>query len=185
MTPRWCAACSRGRGSRRVRTGAVWDTTADEPRDTTLTVLSGELEGWIRRSGLLASAGENEPDDETLPRPLGRLTCCGCWAWGCLARSIWRGTISGPRGRHQDSAPRRDRVADDRGGVPGPRPSTPRSYGTRRSSRSSTWSRSEDGTVFVVMEYIEGSTLRQMLKNGPLAPGWAAGLIIQVADALH
>ena len=46
MTPRWCAACSRRRGSSdRSNQSGGWETTADEPRDTTLTVVSGEHDG--------------------------------------------------------------------------------------------------------------------------------------------
>jgi serine/threonine protein kinase/formylglycine-generating enzyme required for sulfatase activity len=43
----------------------------------------------------------------------------------------------------------------------------------------------EDGTVFVVMEYIEGSTLGDELKVGPIAPERIAILIAQVAEALY
>jgi formylglycine-generating enzyme required for sulfatase activity len=43
----------------------------------------------------------------------------------------------------------------------------------------------DEGQVFVVMEYVEGSTLRDELKAGHVAPRRAAELIAQVAEALH
>src|SRR5262249_25454787 len=43
----------------------------------------------------------------------------------------------------------------------------------------------DDETLFVVMEYIEGWTLRGALKAGPVAPVRAAELVAQVAEALH
>ncbi|HKI19627.1 MAG TPA: hypothetical protein VKA15_17200, partial [Isosphaeraceae bacterium] len=48
------------------------ETTADEPRDTSLTVQSGEHEGRIRGSGLPQGAVKDGSEGETLPRPLGR-----------------------------------------------------------------------------------------------------------------
>jgi len=45
--------------------------------------------------------------------------------------------------------------------------------------------RAEDGTVFVVMELIEGQTLHDRLAKERLAPAEAAELIAQVADAVH
>jgi formylglycine-generating enzyme required for sulfatase activity len=43
----------------------------------------------------------------------------------------------------------------------------------------------DEGLVFVVMEYVEGSTLRDEIKAGPVAPERTALLIARVAEALH
>jgi len=46
-------------------------------------------------------------------------------------------------------------------------------------------SRAPDGTVFVVMELVEGRTLCDRLTGAPLTPVQAAELIAEVADAVH
>ena len=43
----------------------------------------------------------------------------------------------------------------------------------------------DDASFFIVMEYVEGSTLRQSLARGPLPPDEAARVGAQIADALH
>src|SRR5687767_3458594 len=43
----------------------------------------------------------------------------------------------------------------------------------------------EDGTYFIVMEYVEGVTLRDLLvRNGPLEPGRAAAIVGDIAAGL-
>src|SRR5919107_5115735 len=44
--------------------------------------------------------------------------------------------------------------------------------------------RSEDGTFYIVMEYVRGGTLKERIKEGNLAPREAAEIASQVADAL-
>jgi serine/threonine-protein kinase len=39
--------------------------------------------------------------------------------------------------------------------------------------------------LYIVMEYIRGRTLEELLREGPLAPARAAELLAQVAEALH
>ncbi|MEO0325879.1 MAG: protein kinase, partial [Myxococcota bacterium] len=41
-----------------------------------------------------------------------------------------------------------------------------------------------DGTYLLAMEYVEGATLRDVLRDGPLSPAAAAQLLAQVAEAL-
>src|SRR5262249_55932678 len=41
-----------------------------------------------------------------------------------------------------------------------------------------------DGVPFLVMEYVDGVTLRAEMERGPMPPGRAAGLIRQVAHAV-
>src|SRR4051812_38969570 len=43
----------------------------------------------------------------------------------------------------------------------------------------------EDGICFLVSEFIEGSTLEEALRRGPVDPRWAARLIAEIADALQ
>ena len=43
---------------------------------------------------------------------------------------------------------------------------------------------SEDGTPFIVMELVDGRTLRDVLYPGPLPPTRAVALASQLADAL-
>lgn len=42
-----------------------------------------------------------------------------------------------------------------------------------------------DGVYFLAMEYVEGATLAEILRDGPLAPALVAHVGIQVTDALH
>jgi eukaryotic-like serine/threonine-protein kinase len=42
----------------------------------------------------------------------------------------------------------------------------------------------EDGSFFLVLEYVSGKSLRQLLEQGALAPAHALGLSIQIAEAL-
>lgn len=42
-----------------------------------------------------------------------------------------------------------------------------------------------DGVYFLAMEYVDGGTLSQILKNGPLAPELVAHMGAQICDALH
>lgn len=45
---------------------------------------------------------------------------------------------------------------------------------------------SDDGTPFIVMEFVEGITLKQLIdERGPLDPGFALSVMVQVAEALH
>lgn len=44
---------------------------------------------------------------------------------------------------------------------------------------------SEDGGSYLVMEYVEGITLRQRMSAGPIAPVEAASLAVDIAEALH
>src|SRR5262245_42928510 len=41
-----------------------------------------------------------------------------------------------------------------------------------------------DGQIFISMRYVDGSDLKAILGRGPLAPGYALGLVSQVAGAL-
>jgi len=43
----------------------------------------------------------------------------------------------------------------------------------------------DEGQVYLVMEYLEGQDLGQVLESGPLAPNEALTLAIQVANAVH
>src|SRR4030095_16068363 len=42
----------------------------------------------------------------------------------------------------------------------------------------------EDGHSFIVMQYVDGETLARRISNGPLEPGPALDMAIQVVDAL-
>ncbi|MBZ0119740.1 MAG: serine/threonine protein kinase, partial [Sandaracinaceae bacterium] len=42
-----------------------------------------------------------------------------------------------------------------------------------------------DGVYFLAMEYVEGATLSEMLKQGPLAPSLCAHVGAEIGDALH
>ena len=42
-----------------------------------------------------------------------------------------------------------------------------------------------DGVYFLAMEHIEGATLTDILRAGPLSPGLAAQLGVQICEALH
>ncbi|MCA1561193.1 MAG: serine/threonine protein kinase, partial [Acidobacteria bacterium] len=42
-----------------------------------------------------------------------------------------------------------------------------------------------DGRAFIVMEYVEGATLRDSLSNGPLSPSRVVSIALQIADALE
>src|SRR5215471_16678452 len=42
----------------------------------------------------------------------------------------------------------------------------------------------QDGTAYLVMEYLEGQTLAQRLAKGPLSPEEALKIAIEIADAL-
>ena len=44
--------------------------------------------------------------------------------------------------------------------------------------------RCEDGTPFMVLEFLQGSDLRQLLENGPLPIARATALVLQAADAI-
>lgn len=41
-----------------------------------------------------------------------------------------------------------------------------------------------DGVLFIVMEYVDGQSLSDVLENGPLSPTRAAGIVRQIASAL-
>ena len=43
----------------------------------------------------------------------------------------------------------------------------------------------DDGSVFIVLEYVEGTTLSDLLQRGRIEPVRLAGLIASVADAVH
>lgn len=43
----------------------------------------------------------------------------------------------------------------------------------------------EDGSSFLVMEYIEGRSLASLIDSEPIAPARAAALLIDIADAVH
>ena len=45
--------------------------------------------------------------------------------------------------------------------------------------------RDDDGTVFVVLEYVEGTTLSDLLRQGRVDAVRLAGLIANIADAVH
>jgi len=45
--------------------------------------------------------------------------------------------------------------------------------------------RTEDGVWFLVCEYVDGETLEEVLKRGAIAPGEAASLAAEIADALQ
>jgi len=45
--------------------------------------------------------------------------------------------------------------------------------------------RQEDGTPFIVMEYVDGVSLAGLLKGGGLAPPRAVALMVQMAEAAH
>ena len=45
--------------------------------------------------------------------------------------------------------------------------------------------RGDDGTVFIVLEYVDGTTLAELLGRGRLEPLRLAGLIAEAADAVH
>src|SRR5687768_17109785 len=45
--------------------------------------------------------------------------------------------------------------------------------------------RAEDGSLFVVMELVEGEALSQVLEQGPLPPARALKIAVQVLSALH
>lgn len=44
--------------------------------------------------------------------------------------------------------------------------------------------RQDDGTCYIVMEYVEGSSLAELMDHGPISHAKAAKLVFQVADAL-
>lgn len=44
--------------------------------------------------------------------------------------------------------------------------------------------RQDDGTCYIVMEYVEGSSLAELMDHGPMSHARAATLVFQVADAL-
>ncbi|MCA9642274.1 MAG: serine/threonine protein kinase, partial [Myxococcales bacterium] len=41
-----------------------------------------------------------------------------------------------------------------------------------------------DGVLFIVMEYVDGKSLSELLEDGPLAPARAAHIVRQIASAL-
>src|SRR5262249_12485478 len=43
----------------------------------------------------------------------------------------------------------------------------------------------QDGRLFLAMELVPGGPLARLLRNGPLAPATAAGLVEQTARAVH
>ena len=45
--------------------------------------------------------------------------------------------------------------------------------------------RDDDGTVFIVLEYVEGTILSDLLSRGKLEPFRLASMIAEVADAVH
>jgi eukaryotic-like serine/threonine-protein kinase len=45
--------------------------------------------------------------------------------------------------------------------------------------------RDDDGSVFIVLEYVEGTTLADLLELGPVEAVRLAGLIASIADAVH
>ncbi len=146
-------------------------------------MLSGEHEETA--AGPFEAGETTGPEDETLPRPLGRFVCCellgvGMFGKVYLARDDRLGrevAIKIPRRDVIESpATAEASLAEAKHAAQLRHPAIVMVYDVVTL---------EDGTIFVVMEYIEGSTLRQMMKNGPLAPGWVAGLIVQVADALQ
>ena len=173
------------RNADRSNESGGWETTADELRDTTLTVLSGDQVGRIRGSGRLPGADESGPDDETLPRPLGRFNLLRLLGVGMFGKVYlaWDDKL----GREVAIKVLRRGVIESPATAEASLAEAKHAAQLRHSAIVTVHDvvTLDDGTIFVVMEYIEGSTLRQMLKNGPLAPGWAAWLIVQVADALH
>jgi formylglycine-generating enzyme required for sulfatase activity len=126
-----------------------------------------------------------EPPGGPLPRPLGRFTLLGL---------IGQGTYGAVFRAHDD-------ILDREVAIKLPRYSASGSSSTVATSLTEAKNAArlrhpaivtvydvvplDDGTLFVVMEYVEGSTLRDELKAGPVAPERAAALIAQVAEALH
>jgi serine/threonine protein kinase len=169
-----------------IHTGAVsTEDTFQMGIDSALEGEGDELERRIQMLGLLPNAGENEPDDETLPRPLGRFNLLRLLGVGMFGKVYvaWDGTLGREvaikiprRGVIESPAIAEASLAEAKNAAQLRHPAIVAVFDVVTL---------EDGTVFVVMEYIEGPTLRQMLKNGPMAPGWVAGLIAEVADALH
>ena len=45
--------------------------------------------------------------------------------------------------------------------------------------------RDEDGALYIVMELLEGQSLGQRLRHGPIAPAFAVAVMVQVLDALE
>lgn len=46
------------------------------------------------------------------------------------------------------------------------------------------WGEEDDRTYYMVMEYVPGTDLRDLLADGPLAPGHAVEIVVSVAEAL-
>ena len=72
------------------------------------------------------------------------------------------------------------RPASVRGGVP--------AYGDARSSAASapfTTSAAPSGSLYLVMEFLEGQSLADRSRHGPLARSEALGYAIEIADAVH
>ena len=139
---------------------------------------------------------------------LSRATCGRLSAWqhgrGCLESSLWRpwwrGTSEFSRRswRHDLPGPRREcgAGAGKRGSgarePPGPRPSQGRH---RQSSSFGRWCHlggqvctrpgaEVEGKAFIAMEYVEGQTLQQRLKKGPLRLNQLLGLGVEIAEAV-
>jgi serine/threonine-protein kinase len=55
----------------------------------------------------------------------------------------------------------------------------------RNVAKATDFGRLDDGSFYLVIEYVKGASLRELLRKGPLAPATALEIARQIAEALH